>query len=200
MGKRESAVSTRIRLMDASWFGGTSVSCVTSPYIVRRNATTLTTTRRISFVGVSNVLSEEKKQQVIALGRLGWSLRRIQRETGLRRETAAGYLKSVGIGVREPGGGGRNPAPDANPAIEVTSDFAADPAHRGRTPASACAPWREWIEARVALGLNAKAIWQELVDEHGFTADYQSVRFRRSFQLTRMERVSGQAVTTVVGV
>jgi hypothetical protein len=28
---------------------------------------------------VSNVLSEEKKQQVIALGRLGWSLRRIER-------------------------------------------------------------------------------------------------------------------------
>jgi hypothetical protein len=30
---------------------------------------------------VSNVLSEEKKQQVIALGRLGWSLRRIQGAT-----------------------------------------------------------------------------------------------------------------------
>jgi hypothetical protein len=41
---------------------------------------------------VSNVLNEEKKQQVIALGRLGWSLRRIERETGVRRETAAGYI------------------------------------------------------------------------------------------------------------
>jgi hypothetical protein len=30
---------------------------------------------------MSNVLSEEKKQQVIALGKLGWSLRRIERET-----------------------------------------------------------------------------------------------------------------------
>jgi hypothetical protein len=39
---------------------------------------------------VSNVLSEEKKQQVIALGRLGWSLRRIQKEVGVRRETASG--------------------------------------------------------------------------------------------------------------
>jgi hypothetical protein len=37
---------------------------------------------------MSNVLSEEKQQQVIALGRLGWSLRRIERETGVRRETA----------------------------------------------------------------------------------------------------------------
>ena len=137
-------------------------------------------------------MSEEKKQQVLALGRLGWSLRRIQRETGVRRETAAGYLKSVGISVREPGGWGRKPPPEANPpievtsdsgaadskaAIEVTSDFGAESAHRGRKPqASACAPWREWIEAQIALGRNAKAIWQELVDDHGFTADYQSVK------------------------
>jgi len=31
---------------------------------------------------VSNVLNEEKKQQVIALGRLGWSLRRIEAAVG----------------------------------------------------------------------------------------------------------------------
>ena len=31
-------------------------------------------------IDVSNVLSEEKRQQVIALGRLGWPLRRIQQE------------------------------------------------------------------------------------------------------------------------
>jgi hypothetical protein len=30
---------------------------------------------------MSNVLSEEKKQQVIALGKLGWTLRRIEQET-----------------------------------------------------------------------------------------------------------------------
>jgi hypothetical protein len=41
---------------------------------------------------VSNVLNEEKKKQVIALGQLGWALRRIERATGVRRETAADYL------------------------------------------------------------------------------------------------------------
>ena len=46
---------------------------------------------------MSNVLSEEKKQQVIALGRLGWSLRRIEQATSIRRETASGYLKAAGI-------------------------------------------------------------------------------------------------------
>ena len=46
---------------------------------------------------MSNVLNEEKKQQVIALGKLGWTLRRIEQETGVRRETAGAYLKAAGI-------------------------------------------------------------------------------------------------------
>ena len=54
----------------------------------------------IRSVGMSNVLSEEKKQQVIALGKLGWTLRRIEQATGVRRETAGAYLKAAGIAVR----------------------------------------------------------------------------------------------------
>ncbi len=84
---------------------------------------------------MANVLSDDKKQQVIALGRLGWSLRRIQQATGVRRETASDYLKAAGIAVRPPGGWGRRTAkpaipliPDgvvSKPAIEVTTDFGA---------------------------------------------------------------------------
>ncbi len=59
---------------------------------------------------MANVLSEEKKQQVLALGRLGWSLRQIQAATRIRRETASQYLKAAGIGVRPPGGWGRRAA------------------------------------------------------------------------------------------
>ena len=69
---------------------------------------------------VSNVLNDEKKQQVLALGRLGWSLRRIQRTIGVRRETASGYLKEAGIVLRPPGNWGR--AAPAKPAIEVITD------------------------------------------------------------------------------
>ena len=47
-------------------------------------------------MGMANVLNEEKKQQVLALGRLGWSLRR----TRIRRETASAHLKAAGIAVR----------------------------------------------------------------------------------------------------
>src|SRR5215469_6055358 len=67
---------------------------------------------------MSNVLSEEKRQQVIALGRLGWSLRRIEQATGVRRETGSTYLKAAGIAVRAPGSWGRVPA---KPANEVTT-------------------------------------------------------------------------------
>ena len=91
---------------------------------------------------MSNVLNEQTKQQVIALGRLGWSLRRIQKTTGVRRETAAAYLREAGVAVRPPGLWGHRSAiadlppatatgadagpPPAKPAIEVTTDFGAE--------------------------------------------------------------------------
>jgi len=71
---------------------------------------------------MSNVLSEEKRQQVLALGRLGWSLRRIEQETGVRRETASAYLKAAGIAIRPPGAWGR---PQPKPAKGVTTGSSA---------------------------------------------------------------------------
>ena len=151
-------------------------------------------------------MNEEKKQQVIALGRLGWSLRRIQKNTGVRRETAASYLREAGIAVRPPGAWGRaapakpanevtpdspppNPAVEvvaeplaAKPANEVTTDFGAELTPEttptpGRSPtASVCEIHREAIEVGLSRGRNAKAIWQDLVDIHGFTGGYQSVK------------------------
>jgi hypothetical protein len=73
-------------------------------------------------VGMANVLNEEKKQQVLALGRLGWSLRRIQQATHVRRETASAYLKAAGIAVRPPSGWGQC---EPKPANEVITDSGA---------------------------------------------------------------------------
>ncbi len=150
---------------------------------------------------MSNVLSEEKRQQVIALGRLGWPLRRIEQATGVRRETAGTYLKAAGIAVRPPGSWGRRPP--AKPANGVSTDFGAElsgsptaagpaadskPANEvstdprpvpvpGRSPsASACEPFRDFIELSLSKGRNAKAIYQDLVDDHGLTARYASVK------------------------
>jgi transposase len=142
---------------------------------------------------VSNVLGDDKKLQVIALGQLGWSLRRIEKETGVRRETAGSYLKAAGVAVRPAGAWGRRPP--AKPANEVTTDFGAElsgegtakpanevspdsgppPASR-RVTASRCEPFLPFIELSLAKGRNAKAIWQDLVDDHGFTGRYASVK------------------------
>jgi transposase len=163
---------------------------------------------------MSNALTEEKRQQVLALGRLGWPLRRIEQETGVRRETASAYLKAAGIAIRPPRNWGKHgPAPDSKPAngaTEVSPDFGGDfaatseatngappaqaakppdskPANRtnqastdsapGRSPtASACEPFRDFIELSLSKGRNAKAIYQDLVDDHGFRGRYQSVK------------------------
>src|SRR6266571_4068956 len=133
---------------------------------------------------MANILSDTKKQQVIALGQLGWTLRRIEAATGVRRETAGAYLKAAGLAVRPPGRWGH---PPANPAKEVSTDPGplapglADrppwPPRPSRAPtASACAPYRELIELALARGRNAMAIWRDLVDDHGFPAQYASVR------------------------
>ncbi len=66
---------------------------------------------------MGNVLTEEKKQQILALGRLGWSLRRIQQATRVRRETISGYLKAAGITVWRLGGWSRQGRP--KPAMQV---------------------------------------------------------------------------------
>ena len=66
-------------------------------------------------------MEKSKQEQVIALGRLGWSLRRIEEATGVRRETAGGYLRLAGIALRRPGGWGHGSP--AKPAIEVTTGF-----------------------------------------------------------------------------
>src|ERR1700694_2895888 len=138
---------------------------------------------------MSNVLDDTKQQQILALGRLGWSLRRIEQALAVRRETISGYLKAAGIAVH---GRGRRSEANAKPAIsgEVSTDLRAKPAITsqvstdavrppppGRAPsASACEPYREIIAEALMRGRNAVAIWQDLVDDHGFPARYASVR------------------------
>jgi len=170
---------------------------------------------------MSNVLSDTKREQVIALGRLGWSARRIERETGVRRETASAYLKAAGVVVRPAGRWGHAPSKPAievstgsgpssskpaievstgsepsssKPAIEVSTGSGPSPAEPSiaaatdsvpapclpqpmRGPqASACEAHRDFIELSLGRGRNAMAIFQDLIDDHGFEARYASVR------------------------
>src|ERR1700683_84801 len=137
---------------------------------------------------MSNVLTEHEQHDIRALGRLGWSLRRIERRTGIRRETISEYLRAAGIPVRGRGGRPREwPPPNPATTPEVSTDSPSNPATTGgvstdsaaptRAPrASACEIYREVITDALGRGRNAMAIWQDLVDDHGCTAKYASVR------------------------
>ena len=141
---------------------------------------------------MANVLGDEEETSILTLGRLGWSLRRIEKETAVRRETASAYLRgsdrrapvrreALGVAAKNGhhgggvhrlwygktgrhGGGATDSAPKEWP-------------RPGRAPAaSACESFREVIEEAASRGRNAMAIWQDLVDDHGFTAGYASVK------------------------
>ena len=150
---------------------------------------------------MSNVLSDDKRQQIIALGQLGWSLRRIEQATGVRRETASRYLKAAGIKVRQSGWVRSKAAievtTDSEPksadkvaanqvakvskaAIQVTTDFQVSGIAPRQPPSkqtqSNCEPYREFIQESLGRGRNATAIYQDLVTEYGFPHSYQSVK------------------------
>jgi transposase len=165
---------------------------------------------------MANVLRTEKQEQVRALGRLGWSLRRIQREIDVDRASVRRYLTEAGIAVREPRRrrpplvAGSKPASqvtpdpglDSKPASQVFPDpTAAARRDESLTSAarSACEPHREFITAALGLGRNGKAIWQDLVDRHGFAGHYESLkrfvrRLRPSSRIAhpRMETAPGE--------
>ena len=100
---------------------------------------------------MGNVLEKAKQEQVIALGRLGWSLRRIEAATGVRRETAGCYLRSAGIALRTPGGWGRKPPAQAAAGSVTTGSDSSKPANEvitgffGSTPAENSKPANEVI-------------------------------------------------------
>jgi len=112
---------------------------------------------RVAFRGMANVLNNEKKQQILALGQLGWSLRRIQAATHVRRETISTYLKVAGVGVWPPGGWGRQTG--SKPAIGVTTDFGVElsaprPEIQGVIPGESAKPA---IEVTTGFGVELRS-------------------------------------------
>jgi len=120
---------------------------------------------------MGNYLKMADKQRIQALLELGWSYRRIQRETGVRRETIARY------------------ATRGDPkAAKVPAGPVAKPARVPTGSGSACERYRDIIEAAVARGLSAQRIWQDLQENYCFSHGYCSVkRFVRTVKRRRPE-------------
>jgi transposase len=108
-----------------------------------------------------NVLKPNKQTTIQTLLALGKSHREIARATGIDRKTIRGYARKA-VSANSPGVATGLPEQIPPPW---------PPAHT-----SACEPWREFIEAQLGLKRNAMAIYQDLVDLHGFAHRYNSVK------------------------
>jgi hypothetical protein len=148
---------------------------------------------------MANYLQMHKKQQVLALLELGWSYRRIQRETGVHRATVGDYdaARHANPAKTFPGSDASPPADlgtiegegPANPA----KAFAGSPPNPAKTfPGSTARRrfvahgYRQAITEKLDAGLSLQRIWQDLVEEYGYSASYESVkRFVRTLTPTR---------------
>jgi transposase len=131
-----------------------------------------------------NVLKPNKQTTIQTLLALGKGQREIARATGIDRKTIRRY---AGKAVPANSPGVATGSPEQNPPPRP-------PAHT-----SACEPWREFIAAQLELKRNAMAIYQDLVDTHGFAHGYNSVkRFvarlcaREPEQFDRLEFAPGE--------
>jgi hypothetical protein len=108
-----------------------------------------------------NRLSMNERQTIIGLLRLRWPERRIARETGFHRATIRRIARELAAELTEP-----------QSVPEVATDL---PPSR-----SSCEPHRSFIEVEAAKGRNAVAIFQDLVEHHGYEGRVQRGQaFRR---------------------
>jgi transposase len=149
---------------------------------------------------MGNYLQMAKRQQVLALLELDWSFRRIEAETGVRRETISRYdaarrAKAAKVFAGSPATGtasveGAEPSATAN-AAEVFPGSPSNPAKgfagtEAARPRATAAAYRTAITEKLDHGLSVQRIWQDLVEEFGYSASYESVkRYVRTLAPTR---------------
>lgn len=121
---------------------------------------------------MGNNLKVEKREAVLTLLKLGWSYRKIERETGVRRETIGKYDRER----------------DSKPATLPTGTEGENRPGCPPASSSSCESFRAQVESKLRQGLDARRIHQDLVFEHGFGGGYDSVkRFCRSLKKSEPE-------------
>ncbi len=140
-----------------------------------------------------NVLKPHLQTTLTTLLEKGTSHRQIERITGIDRKTIRSYHKRADdLKSNSPGVATGTPAqtPPPRPPAQAKS---------AKSSASSCEPHREFIESQLRLKRNYMAIYQDLVDKHGFGAAYNSVkRFagglcaREPQQFDRLEFAPGE--------
>ncbi|MFQ5601354.1 MAG: IS21 family transposase [Candidatus Krumholzibacteriia bacterium] len=115
-----------------------------------------------------NQLKVGYQKAIQALAARGWSYRRIARELGIHRETVARYVR---LATAEPAVSSKPAIPTAGSDPKPAISTAGSP---GRS--SLCAPYQELIEEKLAVGLSAQRIFQDLKSDHDFSGSYESVK------------------------
>lgn len=135
-----------------------------------------------------NVLKPHLRVTIATLLSNGTSQREIERLTGVDRKTIRRYERERLGPPNSPGvATGSKPGETALSADETPPPR--PPAAALTEVRSACEVHREWIETQVQLGRNAVSIFQDLVEQHGFTHRYNSVkRFVRGLKAREPER------------
>jgi transposase len=120
-----------------------------------------------------NVLKPHLQTTLSTLLESNTSHRQIERVTGIDRKTIRSYAKRIDeLKVKANSSG----------VATGTTDGTPDQIPPPRPPATAkattsiCEPHREFIEAQLRFKRNYTAIYQDLVDSHGFTGAYNSVK------------------------
>jgi len=138
---------------------------------------------------MTNYLKMPKKSQVLALLELGWSYRRIEAETGVRRETVSRYnrMRQAKAAKPFPGSDASPPTDSADPGdadgSKAAKPFAGSDPNAAKTfPGSgppgrfAAARYLDAILEKRGHGLTAQRIWQDLTEEFGYGHSYESVK------------------------
>jgi transposase len=136
-----------------------------------------------------NYLKMPQKQQVLALLALGWSYRRIEAETGVRRETVGRYDRQRQANAAKTFSGSEGSPPAASEgtapldAANPAKTFAGSGPNAAKTfPGSTrparfeAAAYRDAITEKLDAGLTLQRVWQDLVEEFGYGASYESVK------------------------
>jgi transposase len=140
-------------------------------------------------MSMPNYLKMPKQQQILALLELQWSYRRIEAETGVRRETISRYdqRRRANAAKTFPGSDGdaASASPEGPPgdAANAAKTFAGSAPNPAKTfagsparPRFAAAVYRTAITEKLDAGLSLQRIWQDLVEEYGYGASYESVK------------------------
>ena len=136
-----------------------------------------------------NYLKTPKLQQVTALLELGWTYRRIESETGVRRETISRYdvIRRSNAAKVFPGAeGGKGPPEGLDPGdgpgkpAKTFAGSGSKPAKvfpgSGLPARAAAAQFHDTIVEKVGQGLSAQRIWQDLVEEFAYGFSYESIK------------------------